>query len=522
MASEGHVFRRQPHLASRGLFLTLIGLLCWTLLPLQEAYGQTPIPTAEDGRAAGYLRLAQMYTEGKAVHRDLERGLFYYRHAEKAGSDQARLALGMLAYKMEGSGLDKTKALASLHELAAEGQVSAHLFLADIHAGTYGDRPDPARALKALQAAADQGSVQALIQIGNYYREGEFVPYSAEKAIAAYRRAEAAGSGTAAEELALFQAYGEGMEADPGAAMARLEAAKKGGRASAWVTEGDLRLRVGIPAVDIEGALGAWSNAATRGRNDALLRLGDFYFNGYYGRQRSQKALALYEAAAKSGDPLAQLALAKVRLSQRATAKTGLQQLERLAQAGFEEAGVAAANAYLRGVGVRQDVEGGLRRLEKMAGSGSVIAGLRLVEIYRNGLHDGYGTLVQPDKKKAADILRKFRPSLGSSSALYQGLLLDAATGRLSDASILSEKLDSLPLSLRHRLLKDLRGDVPDLYFGLIRRKLMEHGYMSADQDGWKPTVRAMMSYCRDRGVEKICASGPFAPRTAEALQALM
>ncbi|URK89102.1 hypothetical protein LP421_31940 (plasmid) [Rhizobium sp. RCAM05350] len=59
------------------------------------------------------------------------------------------------------------------------------------------------------------------------------------------------------------------------------------------------------------------------------------------------------------------------------------------------------------------------------------------------------------------------------------------------------------------------------LYLELIRLKLVDGGYLSLGQKGWKSVIGAMMTYCRDRGVRKVCAEGPFAPRTTAALQAL-
>jgi len=147
---------------------------------------------------------------------------------------------------------------------------------------------------------------------------------------------------------------------------------------------------------------------------------------------------------------------------------------------------------------------------------------LRLVEIYRNGLADGHGRLVRADAARAAALLRSIGPSLGASQQLYQDILLKASLGQVRDPRKLAKGLDALPLSMRHRLFKDLRTDVPDLYFELIRVKLVDAGHLAAGQVGWKPTIRAMMSYCRARGVESICASGPFASRTAVALQALL
>jgi TPR repeat protein len=496
----------------------------WTavLFWLNGAMAQSDLPSEQDGFARSYMRLGQMYIEGKAVQRDLEKGLFYIRRAEQAGSDEARLALSILPYKFAETGLKKTDALARLQDMAAEGQISALLFLADVQAGSYGDEPDWTQALASLGIAADRGSVEAMLKIGYYYRRGEVVSYDAQQAVTAFKRAEAAGSRTASQELAIFQAYGEGMDPDAAAAISRLKAAKAAGRISALVTEGDLKLKTGTPKIEVDGAIAAWTEAASAGRTDAMLRLGDFYYNGYFGRRQLKKAFAYYRAAADAGDPFGQLALAKAQLAQAQTAKAGIEQLEGLAKSGIDEAGVAVANAYLRGTGVRKDVQAGLRRLQDMAESGSIVARLRLVEIYRSGLRDGYGQLVRTDKAKAASLLKPLLPSLGVSLRLYHELLLSSAMGRLRNPDDLARKLDDLPLSLRHRFFKDLRADVPDLYFDLLRSKLADAGYLEVDTVGWKPTIRAMMSYCRSRGVEKVCASGPFAPQTAEMLSALL
>lgn len=491
-------------------------------LPPDLVFAQSTMSSAPDGLAGGYLRLGQLYAEGTAVERDLEKALLYYHRAQQAGSDEAQLALSMLPYKVDGTGLDKREAMAGLRELAARGEVPALLFLAEIYAGSYGDKPDPMQALASLREAANRGNVDALLRIGDYYRKGEIVPYDASKAVAAYGRAEAAGSDIATEHLSVLQAYGEGMARDAAAAMARLEATGTESGPSALVTEGDLRLKAGVPEIDVAGALKAWTKAADHGRIDAMIRLGDFYLNGFFARQQRKKALAYYQAAADAGDFYGRLALAKAQLMQDGTAKEGLRQLEVLAESGFDEAGVTIANAHLRGSGVPKNVKAGLGRLESMAGSGSILARLRLVEIYRSGLADGHGQLVRANAARAQAILKEVGPSIGSSLWLYHNLLLEASTGKAGDTSLLVQRLEALPISIRHRLFKELRVDLPDLYFSLIQLKLVDAGYLAADQDGWKPTIKAMMSYCRDRDVGDVCASGPFAPRTAEVLQALL
>jgi len=504
------------------MLLALMSVCASLAFPPDFVSAQSTMPSAPGALAGGYMRLGQMYAEGTAVQRDLEKALLYYRRAQQAGSDEAQMALNMLPYKVEGTGLDKREALAGLRELAARGKVSALLLLAEIYAGSYGDEPDPEQALASLREAADRGNIDAMMQIGDYYRKGEIVPYDALKAVAAYGRAESAGSRAATEQLVVFQAYGEGMARDAAAAMARLEAAEPGSGPSALVTEGDLRLKAGIPAIDVAGALEAWTKAADQGRIDAMIRLGDFYLNGFFARQERKKALAYYQAAANTGDLYGRLALAKAQLTQDGTAEDGLRQLEALAENGFDEAGVTIANAHLRGTGVPKNVEVGLRRLESMAETGSILARLRLVEIYRSGLEDGHGRLVRANAARAGAILKEIGPSIGSSLWLYHNLLLEASTGKAGDTTQLLRKLEALPISIRHRLFKELRVDLPDLYFDLIQLKLVDAGYLAADQDGWKPTIRAMMTYCRDRGVGDVCASGPFAPRTAEALQALL
>ncbi|WP_455273824.1 tetratricopeptide repeat protein [Rhizobium herbae] len=503
---------------------TMLVVLClsfFSILSLGPVVAQSTAQPASEELAKSYRRLGQMYTEGKAVPRDLEKGVYYYRLAEQAGSDEARLTLAMMAYTDPGMGLDKAGALAHITALATQGQVPALSFLADIHAGLYGDAPDFELVLASLEEAADRGDVAAMIRIGDYYREGKVVGYDAAKAVAAYERAEVAGNRTVTEELAIFQAYGEGMSRDAAAAMARLESVKAQGRLSALVTEGDLMLTGGAPIVDVAGAIEAWNTAAAQGRVDAMIRLGDLYFYGLYGAQQMKKALAYYQAAADNGDLYGRLAFAKAQLARPTTAKDGQRQLESLAASGFDEAGVAIANAYLRGNGVPQNPKVGLSRLTDMAASGSIQARLRLIEIYRGGLVDGRRQVVRADAAKATALLDEIGPSLGKSERLHQEILLDAVSGKIGRPMQFIRRLDALPVTMRHRLVKDLRAEAPHLYLELVRLKLVDGGYLSLGQKGWKSVIGAMMAYCQDRGVRKVCAAGPFAPRTTAALQAL-
>lgn len=501
-------------LAAAGLMIFTVWLPC-------AALAQNPSPPVSAELVKSYLRLAEMYAEGRAVQRDLKKAVDYYRLAEMAGSDEARLALGTMALKGEGLPQDRTSALARIEPIAARGNIDALLLLADIYMGLYGGRSDPQRALAKLQLAADRGEIAAMLRIGDYYREGEVVAYDASKAVKAYKQAEALGSRTATVELALLQAVGEGMPRNAAAAMLRLQRLEAEGKMSALVAEGDLKLNGGAPAVDIAGAVDVWSEAAANGRIDAMLRLGDFYFYGVYGSTKFKKALSFYAAAAATGDKYGTLAFAKAQLARSKGVKDALKKLDTLTTMGFDEAGVVIADAYLRGHGVSQNPKKGLARLKKMAASGSKYANLRLIEIYRDGLSEGGHLLVRRNLPKARATLDAIAPSLGISELLYQQILLDAAAGATWTPSQLLERLNRLPVAMRQRLVKELRLAAPPLYVDLVRLKMQALGYLAPDKKGAKNLSKAVKSYCSSLGARKLCNGGTSAQLTAEVLQAL-
>src|SRR5690606_9305458 len=139
-------------------------------------------------------------------------------------------------------------------------------------------------------------------------------------------------------------------------------------------------------------------------------------------------------------------------------------------------------NAHLLGTGVPKNVKAGLGRREKMAETGSTPARLRRVVIHRSGPADTHGQMVRAKVARAKAIVKEVGPSIGSSLWLYHNLLLEASARKAGDKAQLVRKLEELPISMRHRLFKELRADMPDLYFSLIQLKLVDAGYLAADQ----------------------------------------
>jgi hypothetical protein len=379
----------------------------------------------EDHRA--FLVAARMYETGRGEPLDLAKAREMVAKAIAVSEPSltnalsvARSAQGMLV----ADGLSGE--IAALLRTAAErgnveGMAGYGAFLAD-REGVAGAAVDGQQAVRWLQQAAEAGNPQAMLTLGDFLRQGRFVPASVEEAARLYRQALAVERSTGALlRNADILVSGEGGTADPEQAVVLYREAAGRGSASAKLKLGRLLMRGGPVPRDPDEARALLEEAVRAGDTRAPLLLADFYAGAFgdppapgdaervlraavekgvpeapnrlakvlVGSGRAAEAVAALEAAAATGQPDALAELAVLSLSGTtgardvAAAEAYLARAEALGGAS-PSARIAVAEALLD-VGRVEATQKGLASLEALATGGSGPAAAALALAYRNG-----------------------------------------------------------------------------------------------------------------------------------------
>lgn len=259
---------------------------------------------AQDDNVDAFTLLGDIYSgqAGAALPVDFALAFQHYQRAVDAGSDSAKLRLGEMLARGQGVAQDRARGLHLLGEVAAAGNVRAYLTLADIQLDAAAGPVDVPAAITALKHAGDLGDPVALLRLGDLMSNGQLVAPEPAKALEFYRGAMAAGSQTAQLRVGEMLARGEGVAKDFAGGTALVRQIAMGGNASGYLLLGDLL--AGAVEPDGATAVAAYEQAATLGRKDALLRLGDLYRDGKIVARDGQRAVAYYlEAAAAEPTP---------------------------------------------------------------------------------------------------------------------------------------------------------------------------------------------------------------------------
>ena len=92
-------------------------------------------------------------------------------------------------------------------------------------------------------------------------------------------------------------------------------------------------------------------------------------------------------------------------------------------------------------------------------------------------------------------------------------LTLTVATGAAAqDAPRLQRVIDALPQPMTAGQLASLATDTPNAYVYFVQNFLAARGLLKGAADGQlkSSTVSALLAYCRERNIEKVCAAGPL------------
>jgi uncharacterized protein len=208
---------------------------------------------------------------------------------------------------------------------------------------------DGARAVLSYEVAGELGDPEALVRLGDLYRQGSIVPKDLRAALAFFRMARDRGYAGARWRLAEMMLRGEGLPVDSKEARAELEIAAAAGVSTAMLMLGDLAASGEAGPIDAEAAVSHWQRAADAGEVRGLVRLASLYYDGLIVPRDSAKAYRFFEEAGAKGDSYAAVRTAQMLLAGDGVAADragGLARLEALAATAGADGKVALADFY--------------------------------------------------------------------------------------------------------------------------------------------------------------------------------
>lgn len=235
--------------------------------------------------------------------KDYEKAVDCFQQAIDKGDAEAYFYLG-LCYE-NGYGVDKDPVKAAeLYEVAADkGEKNGQYALSKCYAAGIGVPKNLEKAVELCQLSADQENVEAQVSLGKFYAEGIVLPKNAEKAVEYFNLAAAQGNAEANFQLALCHVKGEGVSEDLIEALRLLDKAYK------------LGLEKAVPVILFltcpqrgydKKAFEENQKLAETGDEEAMWRLGFFYFLGLVVSEDIDKAAELWKKAAEKGQKYAQ------------------------------------------------------------------------------------------------------------------------------------------------------------------------------------------------------------------------
>lgn len=222
---------------------------------------------------------------------------------------------------------------------------------------------------QSLLAAAQGGEADAMVALGNRYRDSDHY----EEAIEWYRKAAELGSALGECALGVIYDLGIGVPADDAEAKAWYLKAARQGDARAQFNLGNM-IRAGRGGASNPSVAAKWfTAAANQGDAAAHFALGALYETGSGVQQDQAQAIEHYRDAAENGDADAQFNLANMLrqgVGVEADPAEAARLYRRAAEQGKAEAQFNYALMLATGTGVELDEEAAARWLQRAAESG--------------------------------------------------------------------------------------------------------------------------------------------------------
>ena len=228
-------------------------------------------------RASTYL--GTLYANGGAVPADFAKSLSYYERGIVTGNLDAVVGAGDL-FRQGTPGVEPepAKALALYEGAAVKGNISARRRIADMIVKGEGVPQDFATGRKILDILVAEGDTTSLVQLGDYFADGQYVVVNADRALEAYTKA--AELGDAAGYLRLATLYTSGLQKilpSQRLAMRNFDRAISLGSNSARRVLADELMSGDTLGPDPRRAMDLYAEAAAAGDSRSALRLGQIY-----------------------------------------------------------------------------------------------------------------------------------------------------------------------------------------------------------------------------------------------------
>jgi hypothetical protein len=406
----------------------------------------------EDYRA--YLVAARMFETGRGEALDLvkaremvARAIEIARPSLTSSLSVAKAAQSMLvADALAGEIAELLKRAAERGNI--DGMAGYGAFMAE-KAGIGGVAADGAQAVLWLRQAADAGNPQAMLTLGDFLREGKYVPPSATEAVELYRDALAIERSTGALlRNGDVLVSGEGGGVDVKQALELYREAANRGSASAKLKLGRLLMRGGPVQRDPDAARALLEEAVRAGDQKAPMLLADFYSGVFGDTPAPAEAERILRSAVDQGNPEAPARLAKV-LVDDGRPQEAVAALELAATAGQPDALVELALLSLSGTAGRRDpdaAEAYLARADELGGASPqarIKVAVALLDVGRaeatqKGTDALVGLLEGGSGSAAAALSQAYRDGRGVArdTARAEELAIEAARLGVTDALI--------------------------------------------------------------------------------------
>lgn len=338
--------------------------------------------------AASYIALGDLYRDGKTTAAAAETALAYYRGLSNPGRPAAIYAV-----------ISPSDLIGVVKDAPADPFAASELY---------------------LQAAA-MGSSEALMRLGDLYREGRVVAADPKRAYLFYDQAAKAGNADGNLRVGEMLARGQGVARDTGKGLAMIGALADAGNPEALVLLGDLYRPggQGMVAMEPAKALGYYRKAAALGYDAGKLRVGEMIAIGQGATQDVEAGLAMIEeVVARTRNPAGLVLLGS--LYSRADGGViaidlgkAFGYFRRAADSGDETGILRTGEMLARGRGTSQSYQAGRAMLTGLADHGDTFALIALGDLLSDAA-------VAPVDLAAAVTSYEKAASLGHSDALVR------------------------------------------------------------------------------------------------------
>ncbi|WP_078482936.1 tetratricopeptide repeat protein [Solemya pervernicosa gill symbiont] len=354
--------------------------------PLDYAYAHELYQLSYDqGFERAELRMARMMGYGLGVTRDIRAARLIYHKYALRGDVSAAYGAAQMIELMADFDHFPLEAVSWYQRAGEAGHQGARLRLAGLYWEGLGVDLDKSRAVALLEALVEEQYTPAMVRLGDYYRDGNYLPRNHIKARDHYLAAVEGHDGNA--RLKLADLYAQGDEAVRDFEAARVifvDLSKAGDHAATYKLARMLEFRLGDNAVTPE-IVALYERSAVAGYPPAQLRYADLQLEGIGVEQNVDRAIASYRILSERGLGAATFRLGKlVEYGRFETLDIdkAVRLYRKSIDQGYDLGNLQMARLHAVGKGVPRDLRYARQIFERFAVTGTIKAAYELGELY--------------------------------------------------------------------------------------------------------------------------------------------